>query len=180
MRLVISLLTTVCFITATEANATGLATPQYQAAFSAPKPTSIDIIKQPSLLRQKLAGNCTTTCQWIGPQQFCNTHCFSRNRTLRRSLSAAKTLPWETLEGICFRRAAQARLGWRFSRFQRTTISLLPEKAEFDRMEPLARDWWTLPTLKPARKTGMARTPGKWFDRSATCQCPWPPKTLLS
>jgi hypothetical protein len=35
-----------------------------------------DIIKQPSLLRQKLAGNCTTTCQWIGRQQFCNTHCF--------------------------------------------------------------------------------------------------------
>jgi hypothetical protein len=26
--------------------------------------------------RQKLAGNCTTTCQWIGRQQFCNTHCF--------------------------------------------------------------------------------------------------------
>jgi hypothetical protein len=22
------------------------------------------------------AGNCTTTCQWIGNQQVCNTHCF--------------------------------------------------------------------------------------------------------
>jgi hypothetical protein len=45
-------------------------------ATPAPKPNTIDIIKQFSLLRQKLAGNCTTTCQWIGRQQFCNTHCF--------------------------------------------------------------------------------------------------------
>jgi hypothetical protein len=79
MRLVVSLLTAVCFIAAAapgalaEASPTDLATP---LAPSAPKPSSIDIIKQPSLLRQKLAGNCTTTCQWIGRQQFCNTHCF--------------------------------------------------------------------------------------------------------
>ena len=76
MRLVVSLLTAVCFIAAAEASATGVASPQSQAAPSAPKPSTIDIIKQPSLLRQKLAGNCTTTCQWIGRQQFCNTHCF--------------------------------------------------------------------------------------------------------
>jgi hypothetical protein len=76
MRIVVSLLTAVCFIAAAEASATGLATPQSQAASSAPKPSTIDIIRQPSLLRQKLAGNCTTTCQWIGRQQFCNTHCF--------------------------------------------------------------------------------------------------------
>jgi hypothetical protein len=76
MRLVVSLLATVCFITAAEANATDVATPQSQAAPSVPKPSTIDIIRQPSLLRQKLAGNCTTTCQWIGRQQFCNTHCF--------------------------------------------------------------------------------------------------------
>ena len=76
MRLVVSLLTAVSFIAAAEASATGVATPQSQAAPSAPKPSTIDIIKQPSLLRQKLAGNCTTTCQWIGNQQFCNTHCF--------------------------------------------------------------------------------------------------------
>jgi len=69
MRLVVSLLTAVCFIA-------GVATPQSQAAPSAPKPSTIDIIRQPSLLRQKLAGNCTTTCQWIGRQQFLNTHCF--------------------------------------------------------------------------------------------------------
>jgi hypothetical protein len=75
MRLPVSLLTAVCFIAAAEASATGVATPQLQAALSAPKPTTIDIIRQPSLLRQKLAGNCTTTCQWIGRQQFCNTHC---------------------------------------------------------------------------------------------------------
>ena len=69
MRIVVSLLTAVCFIAAAEASATGVATP-------APKPSTIDIIKQPSLLRQKLAGNCTTTCQWIGGRQFCNTYCF--------------------------------------------------------------------------------------------------------
>jgi hypothetical protein len=76
MRLVVSLLTAVCFIAAAEASTTGIATPQSQATSSAPKPSTIDIIRQPSLLRQKLAGNCTTTCQWIGRQQFCNTHCF--------------------------------------------------------------------------------------------------------
>ena len=77
MRIVVSLLTAVCFIAAAEASATGVTTPQSQAAPSAPKPSTIDIIKQPSLLRQKLAGNnCQTTCQWIGGRQFCNTYCF--------------------------------------------------------------------------------------------------------
>jgi hypothetical protein len=76
MRLVVSLLAAVCFIAAAEASATGVATPQSEAATPTPKPSTIDTIKQPSLLRQKLAGNCTTTCQWIGRQQFCNTHCF--------------------------------------------------------------------------------------------------------
>jgi hypothetical protein len=75
MRIVISLLTAVCCVAAAEAS-TGVATPQSQAASSAPKPSTIDLIKQPSLLRQKLAGNCMTTCQWIGGRQFCNTHCF--------------------------------------------------------------------------------------------------------
>ena len=77
MRIVVSLLTAVCLIAAAEASATGVATPQSQAAPSAPKPSTIDIIKLPSLLRQKLAGNnCQTTCQWIGGRQFCNTYCF--------------------------------------------------------------------------------------------------------
>jgi hypothetical protein len=77
MRLVVSLLTAVCFIAAAEASATGVATPQSHAAPSAPKPSTIDIIRQPSLLHQKLAGsNCQTTCQWIGGRQFCNTYCF--------------------------------------------------------------------------------------------------------
>jgi hypothetical protein len=78
IRIVVSLLAAVSFIAAAEASATTVATPQSQAAPSAPKrkPSIIDIIKQPSLLRQKLAGNCTTTCQWIGHQQVCNTHCF--------------------------------------------------------------------------------------------------------
>jgi len=76
MRIVVSLLTAVCLIAAAEASATGVPTPQSQALPSAPKPGTIDIIRQPSLLRQKLAGNCTTTCQWIGGRQFCNTHCF--------------------------------------------------------------------------------------------------------
>ena len=77
MRIVVSLLTAVCFIAAAEASATGVPTPQSHAAPSAPKPSTIDIIRQPSLLRQKLAGNnCQTTCQWIGGRQFCNTYCF--------------------------------------------------------------------------------------------------------
>jgi hypothetical protein len=76
MRIVVSLLTAVCFIAAAEASATGVVTPQSQAAPSAPKPSTTDVISQPALLRQKLAGNCTTTCQWIGGRQFCNTHCF--------------------------------------------------------------------------------------------------------
>jgi hypothetical protein len=63
MRIVVSLLAAALFVTAARA------TP-------APKPSTTDIIRQPSLLRQKLAGNCTTTCQWIGGRQFCNTHCF--------------------------------------------------------------------------------------------------------
>jgi hypothetical protein len=50
MRIVVSLLTAVCFIAAAQASATGVATP-------APKASTIDIIRQPSLLRQKLAGN---------------------------------------------------------------------------------------------------------------------------
>jgi hypothetical protein len=69
MRIVVSLLTAVCFVAAAEASPTGVVS-------AAPKPSTIDIIRQPSLARQKLAGNCTTTCQWIGHQQFCNTHCF--------------------------------------------------------------------------------------------------------
>ena len=78
MRIIVSLLAAVCFIAAgpavlAEASATGVATPQSQAA---PSPSTIDVIRQPSLLRQKLAGNCTTTCQWIGGREFCNTHCF--------------------------------------------------------------------------------------------------------
>jgi hypothetical protein len=76
MRIVVSLLTAVWFIADAEANATGVAAPQSLVGPSSPKPSTIDIIRQPSLLRQKLAGNCTTTCQWIGNQQFCNTHCF--------------------------------------------------------------------------------------------------------
>jgi hypothetical protein len=76
MRIVVALLTAVCFIAAAAANATGVATPQSQAAPSAPKPSTIDIIKQPSLLGQKPAGNCTTTCQRIGRRQLCDSHCF--------------------------------------------------------------------------------------------------------
>ena len=77
MRLVISLLTAACVIAAAEASATGVAKPQSQAAPSALRPSTIDIIRQPSLLRQKLTGNnCQTTCQWIGGRQFCNTYCY--------------------------------------------------------------------------------------------------------
>jgi hypothetical protein len=63
MRIVVSLLTAVCFIAVAEASSTGVAAPQSQAAPSAPKPSTIEIITQPSLFRQKLAGNCTITCQ---------------------------------------------------------------------------------------------------------------------
>jgi hypothetical protein len=63
MRLVTSLLTAVLFIAAAEATPT-------------PKPSTVDLIKNPSLLHQKLAGNCQTTCQRIGNQQYCNTRCY--------------------------------------------------------------------------------------------------------
>ena len=77
MRIVVSLLTAVCFIAAAEASATGVATPQSQAAPSAPNPSTIDQIKRPSPLGEKHAGGmCQTQCQWIGGRQFCNTYCF--------------------------------------------------------------------------------------------------------
>jgi hypothetical protein len=70
MRLVVSLLTAVCFIAAAEASATGVATPT-------PKPRIIDQIKRPSPLGEKHAGGmCQTQCNWIGGRQFCNTYCF--------------------------------------------------------------------------------------------------------
>ena len=77
MRLVVSLLTAVCFIAAAEASATSIVTPQSQAAPLAPKPGIFDQIKRPSPLGEKHAGGmCQTQCQWIGGRQFCNTYCF--------------------------------------------------------------------------------------------------------
>ena len=38
------------------------------------KPSVADQIRHPR--GQQVAGNCTTTCQWIGGRQFCNTYCF--------------------------------------------------------------------------------------------------------
>ena len=77
MRIVVSLLTAALFVAAAEASATGVATSQSQAAPSAQKPSTIDIIKQPSPLGEKHAGGmCQTQCQWIGGRQFCNTYCF--------------------------------------------------------------------------------------------------------
>jgi hypothetical protein len=60
MRLAVSLLTAALFVTFAEAS---------------PKPSIVEQIKHPSL-GQKHAGNCTTTCQNIGNQRICNTHCF--------------------------------------------------------------------------------------------------------
>jgi len=77
MRIVVSLLTAVCFIAAAEASATGAATPRSQAALSAPKPSTIDQIRHPLatsvLLAQRM---CQTQCNWLGGRQFCNTYCF--------------------------------------------------------------------------------------------------------
>jgi hypothetical protein len=39
------------------------------------KPSVADQIRHPRG-QQVAGGNCTTTCQWIGRQQICNTHCF--------------------------------------------------------------------------------------------------------
>jgi hypothetical protein len=39
------------------------------------KPSVVDQIRHPRG-QQVAGGNCTTTCQWIGRQQVCNTHCF--------------------------------------------------------------------------------------------------------
>jgi hypothetical protein len=38
------------------------------------KPSVADQIRHPR--GQQVAGNCQTTCQWIGGRQFCNTYCF--------------------------------------------------------------------------------------------------------
>ena len=82
MRIVVSLLTAVCFIAAAapaelaEASATGVARPQSQAAPWAPKPSIFDQIRHPAtsvLLAQRM---CQTQCNWIGGRQFCNTYCF--------------------------------------------------------------------------------------------------------
>jgi hypothetical protein len=70
MRLVVSLLTVVCFIAAADVSATGVATSQSQAVPSHRSPAPIDIVRQGSLLCQKLAGNRTTA--WIGCKQFCS------------------------------------------------------------------------------------------------------------
>ncbi len=45
------------------------------SATAAPsKPSIADHIRHPQ--GQQVAGNCTTTCQWIGGRQICNTYCF--------------------------------------------------------------------------------------------------------
>jgi hypothetical protein len=38
------------------------------------KPSVADQIRHPR--GQQEARNCTTTCQWIGGRQICNTYCF--------------------------------------------------------------------------------------------------------
>jgi hypothetical protein len=59
MRLIFSLLV---ILVATSANA------------DTSMPSIADQIRHPR--GQQVAGNCTTTCQWIGGRQFCNTYCF--------------------------------------------------------------------------------------------------------
>jgi hypothetical protein len=59
MRLIFSL---VVILVATSANA------------DTSMPSIADQIRHPR--GQQVAGNCTTTCQWIGGRQFCNTYCF--------------------------------------------------------------------------------------------------------
>jgi hypothetical protein len=39
------------------------------------KPSVADQIRHPQG-QQVARGNCTTTCQWVGHQQVCNTHYF--------------------------------------------------------------------------------------------------------
>jgi hypothetical protein len=80
----------------------------------------------PSLIRQKLAGNCTTTCPWIGRQRFCNTRCFYRNRTFcrgsqnpdRETLGAHLFSPWGSgpIWGRRFGRfrSRESRCRWRY------------------------------------------------------------------
>jgi hypothetical protein len=78
MRPVISLLAAALFVAAAEASATGVAaTPQSQAALSAPKAGTIDQIRHPTATSLFLAQRmCQTQCNWIGGRQFCNTYCF--------------------------------------------------------------------------------------------------------
>jgi hypothetical protein len=76
MRLVVSLLTAVCFIAAADVRATGVPRRSLRLCLQHRSPAPIDIIRQGALLCQKLAGNRTTGCQWIDCEQFCSAHCF--------------------------------------------------------------------------------------------------------
>ena len=74
MRIVLSLLTAICLIVVAEASATGVATPQSQAAPSAPKPSTTDQIRHPTANSVALAQRmCQTQCNWIGGRQFSHT-----------------------------------------------------------------------------------------------------------
>jgi hypothetical protein len=91
MRVIVSLLIAVCFIAAVEANATGVAMPQSQAAPSAPKPNIIDMIRQP----------CCFVRSW---QATARPRVSGSAVSSSATLDASNlTLPWETLGGYCFR-----------------------------------------------------------------------------
>jgi len=73
-----------------------------------------------------LAGNCTTTCQWIGLQQFCNPHCFYVI-VLSADPFGTKAL-LETLGGyLFFAHSATAPIGVAFGRFPPLLLKAVAE-----------------------------------------------------
>jgi len=105
MRIVVCLLTAVCFIAVAEASATGAATPQSQAAPSAPKPSTIDIIKRcfvrswPATARPRVSGSAVSSSATLIASDVI---------VLSADPFGSQTLPWETLGGYLFSPTAQA------------------------------------------------------------------------
>jgi hypothetical protein len=74
MRLVVSLLTAVCFIAGAEASATGVATPQ-SCAFG-PAAHHHRHHQRPVAASSEAGRQLHDHMSVDGRQQFCNTHCF--------------------------------------------------------------------------------------------------------
>jgi hypothetical protein len=96
MRLVVSLLTAVCLIAAAEANTTGVAPPQSQAAPSAPEPSTIDFVRNwQATARPRVSGSAVSS----SATPIASNVIILSLPTLRQPKPSLGK-PWE---GICFR-----------------------------------------------------------------------------